>query len=194
MSGGLIAVLVGVAGGAALYVVAKKRDTQGPSACETACVAALQAKGVTGDLSGICKTGCGILGNPVGAAEGLANGVAAVSGAFGRLTGLTQFFGGGGTPQKACPPGAKKGNIASFLPQDHRAGGATNAKVIWGCIDRSTTPPKIWTYDKAGNPVPLTGFGAGPVGPPPPIVPQPSIVSTGTNYLGGTDTVRSHTH
>jgi hypothetical protein len=191
LPGGLIAVLGGVVAGAGLYVLAKNRAApQGPSACETACIAAAQAKGATGDLTGLCRTGCGILGNPVGAAEGLAGTITSISGALGRLTGLTSVFGGGGTPQKACPPGAKKGNVASFLPQDHRTGATTHGKLVWGCIDRSTTPPKIWTYDKAGNPTLVTGFA--PVGPPPPIVPQPSIVSTTTNSLGGTNTQRDH--
>jgi hypothetical protein len=187
-------VLGGVVAGAGLYVLAKKAKASGsPSACESACVAAMQARGVTGDLSGICKTGCGLLSDPLGAVKGVNNVIQGVTNGLTKALGFG--IGGGGVHEVGCecPNGwtskdPSQVNGGAQIIRDQR--NASNGSVsVYGrvCVDAGGNIKG--TQDDACN---FHPYVPPKVSVPPPIVPQPSITSTTTNTAGGTNTQRDH--
>lgn len=111
MNGGTVAALVGIAGGVGVVLYLKSKQTpEGPSGCEVACIAAMRASGVTGDLGATCKATCGLLPSVGGFVSSGGIG-GAIAGWLGPKVepvthALNEFIHGKDVCMKCCPEGS----------------------------------------------------------------------------------------
>lgn len=196
MSGAIVAALAGLGLGAGYLWWQKKQAAAAaaPSTCETLCIAAAKAAGVTGDLSAICKQGCNL--------EGLAQGVKNTAVSVGTtVAGVLGIGGGAKFCTTCCPTGSAlaysnrpDGSTTSKGEQSHvrdQRDGALNAggNVMGAvCVD-SKTGAILGTVTDKFNPYTTGGFSSAPT--PTTKVPMPSSTPSTSLYgdlLGRTQT------